>query len=646
MRYLFIFLLFSISAFAQQDSSVLKSYDLPEVSVVQDRSKSFSTGQRIVIADSVGLANRTSYTLAEQLSFGNTNFIRSYGGNGLATLSLQGSSDVHSAVVWNGFNLQSVMNGTFDLSLFPVFFTDEVAVQTGSASNLWGSGAVGGSVLLNNKPDYGNKLNVKVNTETGSYGQYRQQIKTSYGSKNWYGSVKGFYSEARNDYPINSTRDVSQNLTHSATNQKGVLAENYFKWKNNAIAVRLWLQDNFRQNPTTELNGTIYHNFRRTNIEYHKNFKNFQWHSRTAWLREDIFYKDPIRTENTKSLADALIAENELRFQLHKSHLLNLGLNLTHQQASVVSNNYSDIAYLISPDADKYQYGIPVRQLMALFGQYRFKTLNDKLTLQLSARQELVKNIKVPLVPAFGLEYKPLMGILFKGNATRLFRIPTFNELYWLPGGNRMLVPESGWNAEASVRFTAERKSVLAFYEFATFRRQIENWIRWVPDGSYWSAKNIAVVNTEGYENKIGAALKGRKSVLKLTISSSYIFSRTDKSILENDKSLGLQVIFIPMYQGNGNLNYSYGGFYVEYNHTYSGYVYTSSDHSQWLKPFHVGNVMVSHSLPFKNFKTSFVFRINNIWNTDYRTVVAYPMPPRHFTAGITIDIHQLNSQK
>ena len=95
------------------------------------------------------------------------------------------------------------------------------------------------------------------------------------------------------------------------------------------------------------------------------------------------------------------------------------------------------------------------------------------------------------------------------------------------------------------------------------------------------------------------------------------------------------------MYQFNGNFNYSYRGFYAEYNHTYSGYMYTSSDHSQWLKPFHVGNAMVSQSLPFKNFKTSLVFRVNNLWNSNYRTVVAYPMPPRHFTAGITINFNQ-----
>ena len=159
MRYwLFTCVLFPFVAFAQQDTTLPKAYSLPEVQVEGLRSKNFSTGQRIVFADSAGLSNRTSYTLAEQLAFGNAVHIRNYGAGGLSTLSLQGSSDVHSAVVWNGFNVQSVMNGTSDLSLTPTFFVDELGLQSGSSTHLWGSGAVGGSVLLNNKPDFGKKF--------------------------------------------------------------------------------------------------------------------------------------------------------------------------------------------------------------------------------------------------------------------------------------------------------------------------------------------------------------------------------------------------------------------------------------------------------------------------------------------------------
>ena len=641
---LFIICFFSIVAFAQHDTTLPKTYSLPEVKVEGLRSKNFSTGQRIVFADSAGLSNRTSYTLAEQLAFGNAVHIRNYGAGGLSTLSLQGSSDVHSAVVWNGFNVQSVMNGTSDLSLTPTFFVDELGLQSGSSTHLWGSGAVGGSVLLNNKPDFGKGLIVKSNTEVGSFAKFSQQAKVGFGAQNWYCSVKGFYTEAQNSYSIVDSRQssaVSQTVKNAAVNQKGVLAENYFRWRNNNVAARVWLQDNFRQNPPTEINGKIKNGTNRANVEYQKNGEKWHWLVGSAWLNERIVFYDPLREENTNSSANVFIGESELRFSPSKIHHFNMGLNATSQQASVETDNYGVLGNLNAIEPSKYESGKPVRNMLAFFGQYKYSSANQKLVWQASVRQELVPNTMIPFVPSTGVEFKPLKWMMLKGNVARFFRLPTFNDLFWKPGGNLDLLPESGWNAEVSLRLMNNWRKTASFYEIAFFNREIENWIRWVPGASFWSAKNVARVHTQGIENKIGTSFRSGKSILKLVASSSYVFSSNQKTVLENDQSLGLQLIFIPMYQGNVNVNFSYKGFYTEYNHSYTGYTYIANDHSSWLIPFSLGNFVVSQSLPFKKITSSLIFRINNIWNSNYRTVAAYPMPPRNYQVGFTVQFNQ-----
>jgi vitamin B12 transporter len=648
MRYfLFILCFFPFVAFAQYDTTLPKTYSLPEVQVEGLRSKNFSTGQRIVFADSAGLSNRTSYTLAEQFAFGNSINIRNYGAGGLSTLSLQGSSDVHSAVVWNGFNVQSVMNGTSDLSLTPTFFVDELGLQSGSSTHLWGSGAVGGSVLLNNKPDFGKGWILKSNTETGSFGKFSQQAKLGFGAKNWYGSVKGFYTEAINSYQLpvdgNQSTGNRQPITvrNAAVDQKGVLGEYYYRWRNNNVAARVWLQDNFRKNPPAEINGKIKNGTNRANIEYQKNGEKWHWLVRLAWLNERILYYDPLREENTNSIANVFICESELRFSPSKVHHFNIGLNTTSQQASVETNNYGVLGNLNAIETSKYESGKPVRNMLAFFAQYKYSSLNNKLVWQASARQELIKNTLIPFVPSTGVELKPLKWILLKGNVARFFRLPTFNDLFWKPGGNPDLLPESGWNAEVSFRLLNNWRKTSSFYEIAFFNREIEYWIRWVPGTSYWSAKNVARVHTQGIENKIGTGFRSGKSTLKIVASSSYVLSSNQKTVLENDQSLGLQLIFIPMYQGNGNVNFSYKGFYTEYNHSYTGYTYIANDHSSWLMPFQLGNFVMSQSLPFKKITSSLVFRINNTWNANYRTVAAYPMPPRNYQLGFTVHFNQ-----
>jgi iron complex outermembrane receptor protein len=197
-------------------------------------------------------------------------------------------------------------------------------------------------------------------------------------------------------------------------------------------------------------------------------------------------------------------------------------------------------------------------------------------------------------------------------------------------------LPEKGLNVETSARILGKRNKTSAFYELAAFDRDIQNWIRWVPSGSYWAAKNVAKIHTQGIENRLGAQIKSKQSELYLLVSTSYVTSVNQTSILENDQSLGRQQIFIPMYQANGNVNYRFRGFYFEYNHTYTGYNYIASDHSQWLSPFHLGNVVLSQSKSFNKWTASLVLRIQNMWDANYRTVAAYPMPLRNYQIGMT----------
>ena len=629
-------MVYCFPALSQHDTLLSTTYTLPAVEVQNSRVKNFSTGQRIVYADSAGLSNRLGSSLSEQLPFGNAFFVRQYGPGGLSTLSLQGSGDVHSAIVWNGFNLQSIMNGTSDISLVPLFFSDDIGVQMGSSAYLWGSGAVGGAVLLNNRPNFGKGFFFKTNSEMGSMGLFRQQAKLSFGNNFWYASARAMYSEAQNNYTAN-VDNIARNVKHAATKQQGLLAENYVRWRNNILAARLWIQDNYRQNPPNEVNGNLNHGNVRSNIEYQKTTEKWQWLLRSAWLREQIVFREPLREEKTNSLADVVVGESEFRYTPSMYHQFNVGLNATHQQASVYSQYNGLVGGVQQLENQKYEMGMPSRRLLAFFIQYKYTSKNGKWQWQASARQELVKNTNIPIVPATGIECKPNQWLLFKAHATQFFRIPTFNELYWKPGGTPALLPERGSNAEASLRTSGKGKKMVVFYELAAFDRGVNNWIRWVPSGSYWSAKNVAKIHTQGIENRFGLQLNINKSELNILASSSYVTSVNQSSILENDQSIGRQLIFIPIYQGNGNINFRYNGFYFEYNHTYTGYNYIASDHSHWLSPYHLGNLVFSQTKSFKKCTASLVFRTQNVWDANYRTVAAYPMPPRNYQIGLTI---------
>ncbi|MDQ3048949.1 MAG: Plug domain-containing protein, partial [Bacteroidota bacterium] len=120
------------------------SLQLNVVEVSGSRQTVFSSGNKTETLDSL-LLEKYNTNLADILINESQIFIKSYGLGSLATTSFRGAGSSHTAVLWNGFNLQSPMNGLLDVSLVPSGFIKNIQIQYGGSGALWGSGAVGGT---------------------------------------------------------------------------------------------------------------------------------------------------------------------------------------------------------------------------------------------------------------------------------------------------------------------------------------------------------------------------------------------------------------------------------------------------------------------------------------------------------------------
>src|SRR6476469_9204389 len=98
--------------------------------------------------DTLTLARYNTTSVSDLLSNQSTVHIKSYGNGNIATTSLRGGSSYQTALLWNGLNIQNAMLGMPDLSIIPTLFFDNVTVEYGGGSALWGSGAVGGCIHL------------------------------------------------------------------------------------------------------------------------------------------------------------------------------------------------------------------------------------------------------------------------------------------------------------------------------------------------------------------------------------------------------------------------------------------------------------------------------------------------------------------
>ena len=127
--------------------------------------------------DSSILGNPQHLNLGDLLSKKSHLFIKSYGIGSLATVSLRGSGTAHTQVNWNGISLNSSMNGSSDLAIFPLFFMDQVGVNYGLNSLADGTGGIGGSVNISTLPEFGKQLNLFSSYLHGSFGQQQLNVK-------------------------------------------------------------------------------------------------------------------------------------------------------------------------------------------------------------------------------------------------------------------------------------------------------------------------------------------------------------------------------------------------------------------------------------------------------------------------------------
>jgi vitamin B12 transporter len=632
------------NCFAQIDSTIT----IKTVHVISTRNKEFAVGSKTVLLDSNKIYTYNNANLSNLLNDQSGIFIKSYGLGGLATTSMRGGSAYHTAVIWNGFNIANSLNGNVDLSLMKNFLIDEIAIQYGGSSALWGSGAIGGAVLLNSKKEFDKGLSVSVGGSVGSFRNFQQNISLDYSSKKFNSSLKLINENAKNDFeyiiPQSNIGEENKKIkqVNNQLSQTGLLSENHFqlnaKNKINFIG--------FFQNSNRQIAPTIYQSNNqarqddkiiRLTSEWQFSINKFIFQTRAAYFDEKLFYSDDFLLGEGTDKSRSVITESEVKYYLNNYHLFNFGINNTN----------------ISAFSENYKSKIHKNQLSA-FAAYRFQSKNEKLEASLSARKGIQNKFIIPFTYTAGLNVTLLQGVVGRGQFSKVYRIPTINDLYWNPGGNPDLRSEYGFTEEIGLNINANQlfsnkatsglnttEKFKLTIDVTYFNKNINEWIIWLPRGSIWSPKNILEVWSRGVETSIDFTIQKSSFQFGANTKINYIVSTNQKSTNEQDLSIGRQLIYVPLYATVSNVFIGYRNFYFNYNHQYNGYRYTSSDNYQYLFPYHLNNFQISKSIFKKNKILKSFICINNVFNKNYQVLAGRSMPLRNYQIGINLTINK-----
>jgi vitamin B12 transporter len=618
-----------------QMSFIHDTISIGEVVINGTKGKDEPAGYKTAAVDSFILDLNPQMSLAEILSQYSPVFIKSYGMGGTASPSFRGTGAGHTRLTWNGISVSNPMLGQSDLSLYPAGLTDEIQIYYGGASMPVSSGGIGGIINLETAPVWRKETSLSLNNVAGSFGQYSGLLRARAGNSVFQSVTKGYYQSAENDFPyLNTTisnEPVWQKRSNSQVIQRGFMQEFYIKRGKSTSSARVWYGSANRNLPSSMLvqqpglQETQFDESLRSMLSFDHYGDASKLSLVGACLVNRLNYTNSLAAVDSRNLTRTIVMKTEYGHDIGKS--FRIRSTVTEELNYITTNNYEG----------------NVRRNNLSVDVYSEKGFGERISSSFLVREIL--DASKFLIPDFtaGLQYRLLNSRdwFLKANVSRNSRIPSLNDLYWLPGGNTDLRNEYAFMYEITAEVQQDLSVPIAMkLNISAFMNNIRDMIQWLPgDYSYWTAQNIKSVNTSGIESS--GSLNYRLGRLNLGFNANYSYTRatTVSSGTHEDASVGRQLVYIPVHQANCFLLAGYGRFYSSWNMLLNSRRYLNVENTSYLPGYILNNLLAGVRFRPKKFTLDFSLHIDNIFDISYQTIAYYPLPGRSFSLKLLLQI-------
>lgn len=606
MRKIYYFGLFlAVSAFGQEtkidtiviDSQLLKT---AEISVIQHL-----TAKDVI---------KNASSLSDILRFQTPIYIKETSRGAVSSPSFRGTTALQTAFVWNGININSQFLAQGDVNNIPIFGYDQIDVKSGGGSVLYGSGAIGGSIHLNNELTYNKGFNANIFGEYASFNTINSYVKSTFSNDKISLNISGSHAQSDNDYEVPEKYYVNRNAKYDNTSvnlglgyklseaHQLYLQSQHFDSNQNYVS----LSEN---SDKTKYEAQTF----RSLIGWKWNKERFKNDFKLAYLEDNFQYFDNVnQPKSSGGSSKQYLIKNDAVFNLNANSEINI------------------IGELSKVDGDGYQSGIDkvARNQAAFALLYRNRSV-DKLYWEIGVKKEFVEAIEAPFLFSAGASYLVKSWYKTSVNLSKNFRYPSFNDLYWQPGGNLDLKPETSYQAELSQNFKIKNVAIT----LTPYLIKIYDLIQWVPmTNNIWSPVNTKDVLSYGLESQIKFSKKWTNQQLLAQANYSYT-----KSVNQETKK---QLMYVPLHKANLGIDYNYKAFSIFAQAIFTSRVFSDNNEntsaSFMIDANFVANVGAYYQLT-KNIKIG--AKVNNLTNQSYETVKAYWMPLRNYSGQILIKL-------
>lgn len=650
---------------------------LPELEIVaaQRADDEVIPSQRL---DGKQLDALNSHSVADAIRYFSGVQIKDYGGvGGVKTVDIRSMGTNHLGVFYDGIQLGNAQNGQIDLGKFSLDNIEEISLYNGQKSDIFQGardfGSAGTVYIRTRRPRFtaGRRVNVNVTMRTGSFGlanpsarvEWRVSDRVSLSANAEYTFATGRYRfRYRKVYPDGTvawdTTAVRRNGDIRAWRAEAALfgttdagrwyAKAYYYdsekgipgaivnnvWKNSQ---RQWDRNMFVQGSWQRVLGDKFEVM--ANAKYARDHMRYLNPDTTLMYLDNRFRQDEVYLSATGKVEPLRGWEIALAVDWQWNHLYSTMVNFAYPTRNTL---LAALATAWCHRGFKAQGSV-----LGTFVWDKARVRSG--TTDLGHRHKSMQEF----TPALFASWKPWerRGLSLRAFYKRIFRMPTFNDLYYTDIGNADLKPEyvTQYNIGAVWDFVFSRTVWRSLHLSAdAYHNRISDKIIAVPKGTgqyRWMMMNIGKVRITGLDVAVSAeACLPAGITLNGRINYTWQRALDYSDPADNKDAAGTyrsQIAYIPRHSGSAVLSGYWRGLNLNYSFIYVGERWHNSSNipANYEQPWYTHDLSVAYGLPIGRTRLRATLEVNNLFDQQYEVIANYPMPGRNYKLIIQFDI-------
>lgn len=608
------------------------------------------------------LSKLNSISVADAVKYFPGIVVKDYGGiGGLKTVSVRSLGANHTGVMYDGVMLGDAQGGQIDLGRFSLDNIESIQLFNNQPADVllparsYASASVialsSGGVRNTELP--GTELSIKM--KTGSFEFINPSFyfkKRSW--KNFSTGINAEYQSAKGNYPF---VDYETGLAKNRRSNSDIRTYRveydaaYEVSDSNQLKFKAYYYDSKRGLPGAVI---LYNDYSDQRLDNSSFFSQLSWQKdfpskvrlliSSKYSADHKYYIDPSYQNSSGKLENdfyqkefylSAAAAYKIFPSLSVSYAIDYFIN-TLKRTDAFAQNFAN------PDRNNF-----LNNLSLQWKNKRFEIDGNLLHSYITEKVErgTTANNLIELTPAFSASVQPIrkLPLRLRASYKKIFRAPSFDDLYYTNVGNSNLRPEYADLYNVGVTLKSDLKMVVEELMLTSdfYYNRVKDKILAVPRQNLfqWTTLNIGRAETRGIDASAHVRFKKRRS---LEISAAFSYSY-QKALDISDAAAALyktQLPYTPVHSGSISLLFGFKKFSFAYNILSSAYRYRLGDPGpeNVVQGWSTHDVSVSYCLDLKK-KSQFkiIAEANNIYNVQYEIIKYYPMPRFNYRVGISI---------